>query len=349
MRWPIPSAQLVGHATEPGGLAHAQGHPGVELLPDPRHREEQGGRDLADVLGHRVEALGEVHRRAGVERVEDGEGPLRDVAEGQEGELLVALVQPGDEVGVAELEQDVAVAQHRPLGGAGGAGGVDQDREVVGPRDLDQAIEGVGVLPVVPLAQLEQRLEGHDLVVAERVQALHVVDEDLDQLRAAVAHRQDLVELLLVLREEEAGPAVVDDVLHLARGVGGVDAVGDGGHRHHAEVGVEPLRAVVRDDRDHVARPEPERDQPQADPPRAQAVLAPRDAAPDAEVLLPHRHPVAPLPHHVTEEPGQGVLAVHGGGDRLGGGGAAGLGLQRHVFFLFQRRVPRTLDSLRPR
>ena len=258
--------------------------------------------------------------------------------------------EPGDEVGVAELEQDVAVAQHRPLGRAGGAGGVDEDREVVGPRDLDQAIEGVGVLPVVPLAELEQRLEGHHLVVPERVQALHVVDEDLDQLRAAVAHRQDLVELLLVLREEEAGPAVVDDVLHLARrsrwcrcrwGRAATDM--------HAEVGVEPLRAVVRHDRDHVARPEPERDQPQADAPRAQAVLAPGDAPPDPEVLLPHRDPVAPLPHHVPEEPGQGVLAVHGGGDRRGGGGATGLGLQRHVFFLFQRRVPRTLDSLRPR
>jgi hypothetical protein len=41
---------------------------------------------------------------------------------------------------------------------------------------------------------------------------------------------------------------------------------------------------------------------------------------------------------------------VHGGRGGTGGAGdAMGLGAQRHVFFLFQRRVPRTLDSLRPR
>jgi hypothetical protein len=69
------------------------------------------------------------------------------------------------------------------------------------------------VLAVVALPELEQGLERHDLVVAEAVESVHVVDEDLHQLRAAVAHLQDLVELLLVLREQEAGPAVVDDVL----------------------------------------------------------------------------------------------------------------------------------------
>ena len=41
--------------------------------------------------GHRVDALGEVHGGAGAQRIEDGEGPLGDVAQRQEGELLVAL------------------------------------------------------------------------------------------------------------------------------------------------------------------------------------------------------------------------------------------------------------------
>ena len=45
----------------------------------------------------------------------------------------------GDEVGVVELEQDVPVAQHGPLGRPGGAGGVDEDGQVVGPGDLDHA------------------------------------------------------------------------------------------------------------------------------------------------------------------------------------------------------------------
>jgi len=55
------------------------------------------------------------------------------------------------------------------------------------------------------------------------------------------------------------------------------------------------------------------------------------------------------LADDVTEQPGQGVLAVHGPGAVVGRGRPLGLRRQRHVFFLFQRRVPRTLDSLRPR
>src|SRR5581483_2584223 len=90
--------------------------------------------------------------------------------------------------------------------------------------------------------------------------------------------------------------------------------------------------------------------QPHAHPSRPLAVLTPGDAAPDAEVLLAHRDPVPALADHVAEEAGQGVLAVHGGPGGAGrAGDATGLGAQRHVFFLFQRRVPRTLDSLRPR
>ena len=56
---------------------------------------------------------------------------------------------------------------------------------------------------------------------------------------------------------------------------------------------------------------------------------------------------VAALPHHVAEELRQGVLAVDG--DRRPASVACVARRQRHVFFLFQRRVPRTLASLTPR
>jgi hypothetical protein len=47
------------------------------------------------------------------------------------------------------------------------------------------------------------------------VQPLHVEHHDLDELWAPRAHLENLVELLLVLGEEEARAAVVDDVLDL--------------------------------------------------------------------------------------------------------------------------------------
>src|SRR5215470_16271297 len=47
-----PDGPAVGGLAQPGRLAHAESHRGVELLPDARHGEEYGGGDLADVFGH---------------------------------------------------------------------------------------------------------------------------------------------------------------------------------------------------------------------------------------------------------------------------------------------------------
>jgi hypothetical protein len=109
------------------------------------------------------------------------------------------------------------VAQHGPFGRSGGARGVHEDGEVLGPRDLHEGIEGARVLTIVAGAQLEEGSERHHLIVAEVVEAVHVEHEDLHEVGAAGPHLEDLVELLLVLREEEAGAAVVDDVLDLPR------------------------------------------------------------------------------------------------------------------------------------
>ena len=299
-----PDRPAVGELAQRRCLAHAQGHGGIELLPDPRHREEHRRRHFADVLGHGVDALREVHGRARVEGIEDAERALGDVSEGQERQLLIPFARLGDEIGIAELEQNVAVTEHGPLGGTRGARRVHQDGQILGLRDLDEGIEGAGMVTLVARAELEQCLERHHLVVLESVQPVHVVHEDLHELGAAGAHLEDLVELLLVLGEEEARAAVVDDVFHLPRRIRRVDAVGDPAYRDRAEVGVEPLRTVVGHDRHHVAGPQTQRDEPEADMLGPLPVFAPGDGAPDPEALLPHGHLVGPFPHHLAEERG---------------------------------------------
>ena len=78
----------VGDAADPGRFLHADGDAGIEALPDARHGEEQRRRHLADVVRHRLDALGEIGDGAGAQRQEGGEGALGDVAERQEGQLL---------------------------------------------------------------------------------------------------------------------------------------------------------------------------------------------------------------------------------------------------------------------
>jgi len=109
----------VGEAARERGVPHPERDRRVELLPDARHREEERRRHLAQVVRDGVDGLGEVDRGARPERIEDAHGALGDVTERQERELLVALAQLRDVVGVVDLEQDVAMAQHRALRGPG--------------------------------------------------------------------------------------------------------------------------------------------------------------------------------------------------------------------------------------
>ena len=206
---------------------------------------------------------------------------------GRKASCSSSLLERDEGVGVADLEDDVAVRQHRALGRAGGAGGVDQQGELVGLGARDQLLPQAGMGRVVLAAERQQLVERACTCGSLKSrQALHVEDEDLANVRAALAHLEELVELLVVLDEQEARAAVVQDVLDLLGGVGRIDAVGDAAGAHGAHVGVEPFGHRLGEDRDDLAALQPERDEAHADPPRALAVLAPRRGAPDAEVLL---------------------------------------------------------------
>ncbi len=306
---PDAERPLVGLAADPGRFLHADGDAGIEAFPDARHGEEGGRRHLADVLGHRLGALGEVGDGAGSQRQEGGEGALGDVAERQERQLLVVGAERDEGVGVAHLEDDVAVRQHRAFGGAGGAGCVDQQGELVGLGARDQLLPQAGMGRVVRPAERQQFIERHDQRVVEIAEAFHVEDEDLGDAGAAPAHPDELVELLLVLDEQEARLAVVQDVVDLLGRVGRIDAVGDAAGAHGAHVGVKPFGHGLGQDRHGLAALEAELDQAHARPARALAVFAPGGGAPDAEVLFAKGGAVVARLHLVPEQLGNRVAA----------------------------------------
>ena len=94
---------------------------------------------------------------------------------------------------------------HGPLGLAGGAGGVDQDGQVIGP-ELGHALrQRLPVLDQVVAAQRTQLLQPDDHGVIEAAQALQVEDDDVPQLGQLFAHFQGLVELLVVLDKQHGG------------------------------------------------------------------------------------------------------------------------------------------------
>ena len=117
---------------------------------------------------------------------------------------------------------------HRALGRAGGAGGVDQGQHVVGGLLLQFRLEAAGFGGLGRLPHGDEIIVEDHGGIREIAQAVAVEDDDLGQRRHLVADFQPLVELLVVLDEKDLGSAVLDKVGELPGAVGGVDAVGDG-------------------------------------------------------------------------------------------------------------------------
>ena len=108
---------------------------------------------------------------------------LGDVAQRQEGDALVALVLRHDQVVAAHGVDEARVRMHRALGPTGGAGGVDEDREILRLHGGDARLERTGMRLRMHAAEFAQGHQVDHAGVGEIAQALHVHDDDLAQPR----------------------------------------------------------------------------------------------------------------------------------------------------------------------
>eukprot|EP00982_Pelagococcus_subviridis_P007487 30629-Pelagococcus_subviridis.AAC.3 len=246
-----------------------------ELLPHARHGEEHRRlrlheRPLQRPL-HRVRrgevnlgrepVIGEVrHRRVNVHDLR-GDVRKREVRHDAE--------RAGDEVRVvldvrARRERHVVVRDHHRLRVARGPGRVDERAAVPGFLVGDARVEiRLGDAraerhEVVPRVHL--RLPRADAVVRGLVEVA-AVDDDRGELRERAADREDLVELLLALNDDDPRLAVIDDVLARGRLVRGVDPRGEPARGDRGHVREVPLRGVEPEDADGLEAAEAEGDE----------------------------------------------------------------------------------------
>ena len=158
-----------------------------------------------------------------------------------------------------------------------------------------------------------QRMQAGMIVVP---QALGIEIDDLLQPRQAPGDLQHLVDLLLVARHHEARPAVLEHMRHL---LGHRVLVERHRHRpaslrrHHRPV---EMRPVAPDDREVVARPEPQRLEARRPAPAPRPRSRPRSSS--ARCRTPSRDRPASL--EVARVPGEQLgkrVEVRGGVRRL--------------------------------
>ena len=302
-------AEMVDAPLQPVGVldAHLQG--GQQVLPDARRRHDEVGADLAQVALHRLGLLGDVDGEADL--VGQGQRPegVADPGHGQVGhQLVVGAVAVHLQQPLADREE-VAVAEHGPLGEAGGARGVGDDGHVLGAGLLHLLLEVVGVLGIELPPHLLHLGQAQEPGVAVVAHPFGVVVDDLLHVGQLLPQGEELVHLLLVFGQDELGLRVVDDVLHLAGDGVLVDGHGHSAQRLGGHEGPVELGAVVADDGQLVAPLEAQDGQPQGQGLDVLVGVGPGVGLPDAELLLAHGGLAGEATGVVQKQLGDGVHA----------------------------------------
>jgi len=171
---------------------------------------------------------------------------LIGVAQGQEGEedfLVPAEIGFDDFGGSLGIVQDRAMMLHHAARLAAGAAGVDDAGGLVAgdAGDLLCHFRDIGV------AALDEVVPAVEVKIAGLADA-QVGDADDDIGVGGADHRgQQVFRQLAVGDDHRMGAAVVEDMLVIRRGVGGVGRHGDAAGGHDAEIGDAPFGAVLRD------------------------------------------------------------------------------------------------------
>ena len=115
------------------------------------------------------------------------------------------------------------------------------------------------------------------------------------EVRHAVGQRQQLVDLLLILREYELRFAVVEEIGRLVIQHVAVKPEAQPSDRVCCDLGCDPVGAVVADDADDIAAAEPQLDHAEREILHAGLVVVPGEQPPQAEILFAERDLVAVL------------------------------------------------------
>ena len=316
----LPHRPAVDPALEAGRVFGHDLHVRNQVLPDPGRRHQERRPDLARVLARGRRLLREAHRESRQQTAGHSHHLFADPRKRQERHELVVRVHRVHALQLRRHGEQVLVREHRQLRDARRAGGRREQRDVAGPDPGQPAVELAGQPLMERIAECFDLLEGDQARRLVGVHAAAVVVDDVFEPGEPFPHFQHLVHLLLVLGHDHArlgdlqnaGELVGDGVLVEAQGK---DAGGLGGQlRDH------PLRPVVSDDRDPVARFHTQLRKPERETPHPRQVPGPGDLLPDPELLLAQRNAVGTVRRVVREEPWQGP--GHGASPRRPGSSA---------------------------
>ena len=159
-------AQPASARFNPDPCARAARHASVELLEDARDAGHEGRAHGDEVLFDLRRPARERRDVAGLEADPDRLAG-QDVRQRKKQILLVAFVDPHGAHGAADRRGEVLVREHHPLGGPGGARGVDDGEQRLGADRLGVRRQQICAAPA-PLCASSQRRPSSRSAASER-------------------------------------------------------------------------------------------------------------------------------------------------------------------------------------
>ena len=235
---------------------------------------------------------------------------VADPGHGQVRDHLFLFGQVVEGVGDGRRPQHVRLGEHHALGAPGGAGGVEDDGDVVRAALGDLGLPGLraGRLVERLAAELLDGVEGMQAVDGIFLQAAVVVVDDVLDSLAVFADLQDLVDLLLVLHHGEAHACMIEHEAHLGGHRVLIDRHRDGAQRLGGAHGPVEPRPVIADDRHLVAARQAEPGEAHGERGDLVAHLGPGPDLPDAQVLLAHGRAIGETPGVTQQQLGECVF-----------------------------------------
>ena len=283
-------------------------HVGRDLLPYARREQQKGRADLAQIGHHSRLFLREVDLHPSDQVPADRVHLLHHPGERQHRDIFVVRVLGiGLEIGGGVTEE----RSMRPLGELGvrgRAGGRAQDGDIVGARRRQHALVASGITVEHRLAGCLELGDDHEARVVVFPHAARVEIDDPFDGRNASAEVEELVDLLLVLRDHDFRRSVIAEIGNLVLQRVAIDAEAASAAGVCGDLPPDPGRAVVADQHDDVAGGDPETGK--ADRHAAHMILdgSPSIGRPDTEFLLALGDQVGGLPGVAREHARRGVV-----------------------------------------
>ena len=259
---------------------------GCDRLPDPRRKQHEGRRDLAEVAHHRVRLFDEIDLHPAEQAFAEHVDLFHDPGQRQHRDIfVVGPLRVKGEIGRA-VAQHAAGGQHGKFRMRCRAGGGAEDRDVLAFGCISELVVESWLARRAVAAHCRKPCCIHQPRIVIFSHAARIGIDDVLQVRHAVGKREQLVDLLLVFREDESRFAIVEKVGRLLIEHVAIETEAQTADRMGGDLGRDPVRTIIADDADHVAATEPQLHHAERELLHARLVVVPGEQPPQSQMFL---------------------------------------------------------------